>query len=118
MSSEVEQCLADHPSANGLAVILTNDYKDPSILCGSTKFVPLEECHEDGDEMKKTFSDTFGFACLWKKNCTAIEIIRVIVQMGRCEYPSCYKCLVVVFSGHGKENVLFGNDGKDVDIER
>ena len=114
-SSEVEQMIADHPAANGLVVVLTNDYNDPSIL--RVKLNPLKECHEDGVEMKKTFSDNFRFACLWKKNSTAIEIIRVIAQMSRCEYPPCYKCLAVVFSGHGEENVLFGSDGKKISIE-
>ena len=50
-------------------------------------------------------------------NCTAAQIIRIFEQMGRSEYPPSYKCLAVVFSGHGEENVLFGSDGKIVKIE-
>ena len=117
MVSEVQQCINEHPNANGLVVIFTNDYKDTIPSDSADKLEALEECHTDGLEMKKTFCDDFGFACLWKKNCTAAQTSRVMELMGRCVYLPSYKCLAVVFSGHGKANVLLGNDGNVISIE-
>lgn len=112
--SEVQQCIDDHPNANGLVLIFTNDYNEPLSGC---KLEALAECHKDGGEMKKTFCNVFGFACLWKQNCTAARTTRLLEHMGNCEYPPSYKCLAVVFSGHGEENVLLGCDGKHISVQ-
>ena len=118
--SKMQRYIDENGAANGLAVIFTNNYEDPPAFNYKTgrKLSALEECHQDGNEMEKTFS-TFGFACLRKENYSAAEIRSAIIEMRDCVYPpiSNYKCLAVVFSGHGEESVVLGSDGKPVSIE-
>ena len=87
-------------------VIVTNDYTGE-----------MNECHDDGEEMRKTFEDTFKFACVWKKNLTAVEITKLLECVGKCDYLPSYKCIAVAFSGHGGEGTLIGNDKKPVYVE-
>ena len=77
----------------------------------------MKECHEDGEEMRKTFEDTFKFACLWKKNLTALEITKLLECVGKCDYLPSYQCIAVAFSGHGGKGTLKGNDGKFVSVK-
>ena len=66
--------------------------------------------------MMKTFKDTFKFACLRKKNRTSSAMKKLLADVGKCKYRS-YKCIAVVFSGHGGEGILKGNDGINVSVE-
>ena len=113
MAFGLQAIVSGKPGARGLAVIVTNDYdKRP-------KNYPPLPCHKDGEEMRQTFEDTFGFARFWKKNATAEEIKQIAKELADIDYSDSYKFIVFAYSGHGEKGPLFvANDGETVDVNR
>ena len=107
---EVQKLIDDHPTANGLVVVLTNDYESSHLPTLG------DACHKDGDEMEETFKNMFGFACFRRKNTTGSEIKAIIKAVGEINYSPTYKCVAIAFSGHGKKDSVQGNDKGTVKI--
>lgn len=99
------------PDSKGLAVIITNDYRENS------GYTELTGTIEDGDRLKTAF-EKLGFAVHWEKNASLETLKRLVYELGDLEYESVkdYKCIALVFSGHGVTGgELITQDGKSFD---
>ena len=92
--------------ACGVAVIITNDYHqtDPS-----AKLSRLDGTTTDGDKMGKAF-EFFGFVCIRAKNLLAEDITELVKIVTSCEALANCKCIAFIFSGHGKQGAILGED--------
>ena len=109
--SPVVETIRTNPSASGLAVIISNDYGTTpglQVLSGTT---------EDGKRMTSAFK-FLKFATLWRQNATGHELMQLLSELS-CyrNYPQSYKCIALVFSGHGLDaNHLYMQDGSLITI--
>jgi hypothetical protein len=109
MQKKISTTMREYPQAKGIAVIIYNTYNGNLKLKGTVK---------DGDAMYKTF-EALDFAPIRLPDAGRDEIYGIIEAL--CSYPNFperYTCFAVTFSGHGKEDVIIGNDGNDVDLEK
>ena len=100
------------PGLNGLAVIITNDYRD------TPNYIELKSTFEDGKRLEKAFK-TLKFNVHWKTNVTAADVGRIIYELSNLNYESVkhYRCIAFVFSGHGEwPGKLVMQDSRQVDI--
>ena len=89
-----------NPRARGLAVIITNDYEH------NDKNLPkLSGTHKDGDRLDKAFRQLY-FDVHWRHNVTYGELGRLLYQLRNLKFETVrhYKCICIVFSGHGERN--------------
>lgn len=89
--------------ACGVAVTITNDYHQTDALSR------LDGTTTDGDKMEKAF-EFFGFLCIRAKNLLAKDIKELIETVTSCEALANCKCIAFVFSGHGMEEAILGED--------
>ena len=94
----------------GVAIIITNDYEKSKL--GTLKGTPA-----DGDKMTKAFGEFFKFDCLRAKNLSGQGMMELVKKCAKCPSLKEKKCIVFVFSGHGNEGVIFGEDKEDIPIE-
>lgn len=99
--------------ARGLAILIGNCYeKQPH---GLSK---LDGPSKDIENATRVFCGLGGEIRV-VKNESAEEIKRVIrYEASRESYPESYEWIVVVFTGHGKELGVYGNDGELIYLER
>lgn len=88
--------MEQHPSALGLAIVLSYDY------AGHPKLPQLKGTKTDGDSMESTCKQ-LGFAVVRRHNIKQISLINLLVEAGQTEYPNSYRRLIFAFSGHGEE---------------
>ena len=101
-----------NPTANGLAIIVSNDYTplpDLESLTGTYK---------DALHMKATF-EILKFGVLHKHNINKVEFLDLMSQTANFTcYPESYKRVAIVFSGHGANNYqLYMQDGNLIRME-
>ncbi len=82
---------------NGLAIIITNDYKE-------TNLQHLTGTHNDGDKMERVFKNLRYDIYRWK-NYTSHRLQESLHRISLGIGHSVYGCIVVVFSGHGTADV-------------
>ena len=107
MASSVEQVVRDRNQANGLAIIVSNDYKD-------IKELPtLDGTIKDNTNMRGTFEE-LNFAVISEHNVTYSKMLALISSVvNHKHYPPTYQRIVFVFSGHGKDDfLLYTGDNK------
>ena len=91
----VEVAIRQRPQANGLAIIISNDY------CVADGLDKLTGTLEDGKRMKDTF-ETIGFAAVHQQNVTLSLLQKLTYEATQVvRYPESYKSICFVFSGHG-----------------
>ena len=110
MSTDVQGIIDKKNQKRGLAVIVTNDYRD------APELGHLPGCHKDGDEMEHTLVGVHNFAGYRVKNLSAQQMSNLFAHTAQCRYPNSYKYVAVVFSGHGQKGSLIGNDGVLVNV--
>ena len=111
-SRSVAQVVKEQPQANGLALIISNDYshtKGLTTLIGTIK---------DNTNMKNTFEE-LSFAVINDHNVTYSKMLALISSVVSFKhYPSSYKRIVFAFSGHGKDDyLLYTNDNEPTTID-
>ena len=89
--------------ACGVAVTITNNYHQSDIVSR------LDGTATDGDKMEKAF-EFFGFVCIRARNLLAKEINELVETVTSCEALVNCKCIAFVFSGHGSEGAVLGED--------
>ena len=100
MASSVEQAIKEHQQSNGLAIIISNDYKNIHEL------PTLDGTIKDNRNMRSTFEE-LNFAVISDHNVTYSKMLALISSVVGCrQYPPSYKRIVFVFSGHGKDDFL------------
>ncbi len=103
--SSIEQVIKKDSQANGLAIIISNDYKKTKQL------QPLEGTVKDNENMSSTFK-SLRLAVVSRHNVCLNEMLKLLhsIVNFKC-YPPTYKRLVFVFSGHGNsDHLLYTND--------
>ena len=90
--------------ARGLAIIITNDYHGTDTLSN------LDGTTADGDKMVEAFGKFFGFDCVRGKNLVSGDIKELVKSVSECSSLVNHGCLAFIFSGHGGEGVIFGED--------
>jgi hypothetical protein len=82
----------------GLAIIVTNDYKNAAGMSS------LNGTHNDGASMQDVFNK-LEIANMWKKNVTGDEMKRLLKDIAQLDtLPQSYHSISFVFAGHGKDN--------------
>ena len=115
-SRSILETIQGQPEANGLALIITNDY------CDCHGLDTLSGTREDGERMYQAFQH-LKFATHWETNVTSSRLEQLIYDATHYEYYSHdqlrnYKCIAFVFSGHGcKKEHIYMQDGKTVDTD-
>ncbi len=109
---ELSSTVSSRPTANGLAVIISNDYA----TCRGLK--ELNGTFVDADLMKATFKN-LKFATLHWHNVTRSELIMLLERIASFRrYPPSYRRIGIVFSGHGtSDHKLYAQDGKEVKLD-
>lgn len=110
----ISSTIKDKHTANGLALILSNDYK----AVGSPHLSPLPGAVHDGNNMESSLSE-LNYATCVEPNLSVEGTISLLRAAARyTKYPDTYKRIVIVFSGHGTSNQkLYANDGATFSIE-
>ena len=104
------------PEAVGLAVIITNDYKD------NRHYSNLEATESDGAAMAAAFTE-LGYATIRKHNITAPILTSILRKASNIRYPQSCKRIAFVFAGHGRDEpgsgatTLIMNDGENMAID-
>ncbi len=105
--------ITSNVDARGLAIIITNDYRN----CTSLSSLP--GTFIDGENMKDTFLH-LNFVVHWEQNITHLQLTKLIHEA--CNFQDYhnfkkYKCIVFVFSGHGDlGDIVYLQDGSEVSI--
>ena len=101
--------------ANGLALILCNDYATTSPCLN---LVQLPGAITDGQKMKDSFTK-LNYATILKCNLAMQGVVDILREISRHNsYPRTYRRIVVVFSGHGTSGQqLYANDGNTFTIK-
>ena len=112
MDAPVAEAVRKKPAACGLAVIISNDYKTtPGLqhLSGTVK---------DGEKMNSAFQ-FLKLATIWQRNVTGGKLVQLLSDISRYpSYPTSYKCIAFVFSGHGLDaNQLYMQDGSLITVQ-
>lgn len=107
----VIQVIQENQTANGLAVIISNSYDDCRTL------ETLSGTKTDGERMKCSFQ-MLNFSTYHQHNLpkgATMELLHHVVDHRR--FPSSYKRIVFVFSGHGgADHKLYTGDGETVKV--
>lgn len=105
----VAAAVEKHDKANGLALILCNEYKSQD---KSLNFATLPGAVRDGKNMEAAFH-TLNYATILRCNLSMQATMDTLRDIARFKYyPASYKRIVVVFSGHGtSQQQLYANDG-------
>lgn len=104
------------PEAVGLAIIITNDYKD------NPKYSNLEATKGDGASMAAAFTE-LGYAILHEHNIKVLPLASILRKMSHILYPQSCKRIAFVFAGHGRNEpksgttLLIMNDGESIGID-
>lgn len=101
-----------NPNANGLAVIISNDYKE---IKGSS-LRHLHGAERDSEKMKETFK-FLKFAVLHVHNYSIGDLMAILQAAAGHRYPPSYRRIAVVFSGHGISGHIYTGDGKELDLK-
>lgn len=101
----LDDLVAAKPSANGLAIIVANEwsYRDDHVQLGGTGI--------DLEAITKAF-ESLKFATLPIKNASGQQIVDIIQAAADRQYPDSYKRLAFVFSGHGDRECIYAHDSK------
>ena len=115
-SGVISRKIRNQPNANGIAVIFSNDYQ--SATAGRHSLKELSGTEEDGKKMEHCF-ESLNFATYYDHNVSRKGMLDVVSYIaGYTRYPTSYKRIVVVFSGHGTSGqTLYTNDSKTVKVE-
>lgn len=111
-ATAVHNIVLRNPTANGLALIFSNEYmKTPH-------WDTLTGTMIDAESMKSTF-ECLNFAVHYNSNTTRKELLDILhVVASYKKYPSSYRRIVVVFSGHGTINQqLITEEGEPITVE-
>ena len=98
ISRSIKETIVREPKANGLAIVISNDY------CSSSQLEPLKGAYKDGENMCQAFK-YLKFATHWEPNVTSQRLMELIYDA--THYDSYhqlekYKCIAFVFAGHGR----------------
>ena len=106
----IAQVILQNSTKRGLAIIITNDYKDgeQQTLSGARK---------DGTRMQRTF-EGLQIATLWRENVSSGDLRGLLQQIATLSPPRTYESISFVFSGHGGAgDVLFMQDGSKMHMQ-
>ncbi len=98
------------PNAKGFALIISNDYKNSR--CGLQQLLGAQK---DSTEMEATFKYLkFAVHCI--QNASGEELVSVLESVARHIYPSSYRRIAVVFSGHGTPGYVYSGEGDQLEL--
>ena len=104
-AGSVAEVVGRNTEQRGLAIIVTNDYKDVADL------PTLNGTHKDGARMQDVF-DKLEIANMWKKNVTGGEMKRLLNEIAQLDtLPQSYHSISFVFAVHGDNEELSLQDG-------
>jgi hypothetical protein len=108
-SEELNELLSKSTGALGIALIVTNDYRTSSNAT-------LEGTLKDATKAQNVF-ESLNTICYMKHNSTASQMFDAVCAVASCScYPDAFKWIVFIFSGHGDNQVIKGQDGQKVRI--
>lgn len=105
-----------NPRAKGLAIVITNDY----IGCPTFphKLDELLGTIRDGENFTRTFK-SLNFVVHWEHNVNKERLGQIMFEAKHLKHKVVkeYKCVLLVFSGHGRTgNYVYMQDHKEVSI--
>ena len=107
---DIRAGILSKPEAVGLAVIVSNDYN-------KTGLKPLTGTHNDGTRMNDTF-EALGFATFSKRNADMQQMYDILHAVSQFKnYPQSYKCITIVFSGHGGCETQKSEKGRETQLK-
>lgn len=111
MERVLDELVKSKPLANGLAIIIGN-----AISCKPGHNEILSGTIKDLEAARDAF-ESLKFTTIPIRNASAREIIDVVLAASRYTYPSCYRRLAFVFSGHGDETCIYAHDS-DINLQQ
>ena len=106
MERVLDELVKSKPSANGLAIIIGNE-----ISCKPEHNERLSGTIKDLEAARDAF-ESLKFTTVPIRNASAREIIDIVQAASNYSFPSCYKRLAFVFSGHGDETCIYAHDSR------
>ena len=117
MSATVSRLTKESPSANGLALIISNDYKDvQSTGPGGCNLRYLKGAEADSKKMAASFQ-FLKFAVHHIHNQPIAALMDTLQAVTRQQYPKSYRRLAIVFSGHGFSEHIYAGKGEKVALQ-
>ena len=109
--SILTEVIRSNPRANGVAIIISNDYATTPGLD------TLKGTHKDAERMEGAFK-SLNITTYRASNVTKFKLVSLLNEAAQCkEYPRESRCISFVFSGHGLDsNQIYMQDGKLVHI--
>lgn len=90
----ISEAILTCPQAQGLAIIISNDYK-------GTKLRQLSGTHQDLERMQSAFVK-LQYAVVSRQNMSKSRLTSLLIEASRqVQYPPTYRRIVLVFAGHG-----------------
>lgn len=100
ITSSVSEAVSQFPKANGLALVVSNDYKNSQLL-------PLAGAHNDSKAMSDSLSQ-LNFAVVCRHNVKKRDLVHLVEDVtSGVTFPASYRRIIFAFSGHGaRDNFL------------
>lgn len=90
----ISEAIITCPQAQGLAIIISNDYR-------GTKLPPLSGTHRDLERMQSAFM-RLQYGVVSRHNMIKSRLTSLLLEASQqVQYPPTYRRIVVVFAGHG-----------------
>ena len=105
MERVLHEVVKSKPSANGLAIIVGNE------ISYKPEHQPLSGTIKDLKAARDAF-ESLKFTTVPIRNASAREIIDIVQVASQYTYPSCYRRLAFVFSGHGDAKYIYAHDSE------
>ena len=106
----VQKAILDKPRANGLALIVANDYR-------CTRIAPLTATSNDAQLLKASLVD-LNYTVVHKCNINKIDLLSLLHDVTSMTFPDNLKRFVFAFSGHGtNDSDMVMQDGESVNTE-
>lgn len=105
----VQEAIIGKPNANGLALIVSNDYS-------STRIASLTATSNDARLLKASLVE-LNYTVVYKHNIRRMDLLSLLDDVTSMTFPCNFKRLVFAFSGHGTDgsNIVM-QDGASVNI--
>ncbi len=112
MELMIQEEIDSAPSALGLAIIISNDYKS------NPQYGNLNGTKKDGDALESSFK-TLRYTVVRKHNTSLSFLVALLKKVSSgLRYPPSYKAIAFVFAGHGEAGGnLITSEGSKIQIE-
>ena len=97
----------------GVALLVSIGYNSPNAR--ESGLSPIPFTHKDTRNLKKLL-EGLNYAVIRKKNVSAYRFVSWYKKLAEYPYPATCRSIILYFSGHGDDDILWMQDASEVNI--